>query len=80
MFDRHFVGKLRLKKKIYSSTNGVNSTEMIENLSNNNQFFFLINWEQKTNKYCQSLVEPVIEFIDVKIEIYVNMNLTTKKD
>ena len=33
MFDRHFVGKLRLKKKIYSSTNGVNSTEMIENLS-----------------------------------------------
>ena len=53
---------------------------MIENLSNNNQFFFLINWEQKTNKYCQSLIEPVIEFIDVKIEIYVNMNLTTKKD
>ena len=50
---------------------------MIENLSNNNQ---LLLKNKKTNKYCQSLIEPVIEFIDVKIEIYVNMNLTTKKD
>ena len=51
---------------------------MIENLSNNNQL--LLKNKKKTKKYCQSLIEPVIEFIDVKIEIYVNMNLTTKKD